>query len=227
MKFNLEKFLQFENMLEPTMETLYMVGVATFFSLLIGLPVGILLVVTDVKGVKPNKTLHKILDMIIVNITRSIPFVILMVLLIPLSRRIVGKSFGTTAFIIPLALGSAPFVARIIEGALKEVNEGLIEASKSMGATNFEIIFKVMIPEALPSLIHGITLTIISLIGYSAMAGTIGGKGLGNAAVIDGYQKNNHELMWQATIVIILLVQIVQFIGNMSVNTIMNKRRRT
>ena len=147
MKFNLEKFLQFENMLEPTMETLYMVGVATFFSLLIGLPVGILLVVTDVKGVKPNKTLHKILDMIIVNITRSIPFVILMVLLIPLSRRIVGKSFGTTAFIIPLALGSAPFVARIIEGALKEVDEGLIEASKSF------IICRTTLVVPLPSII--------------------------------------------------------------------------
>ncbi len=227
MKFDFTKFIQFGNMVEPTLETLYMVGTATLISLIIGLPVGILLVVSEAKGIKPNRTLHKIMDMIIVNITRSIPFIILMVLLIPLSRLIVGKSYGTTAFIIPLSLGAAPFVARIIEGALKEVNEGLVEASKSMGATNFEIIFKVMIPEALPSLIHGITLTIISIIGYSAMAGTIGGKGLGNVAVIDGYQNNNPELLWQATIVIILLVQIIQFIGNMLVNAIMNKRRRT
>ena len=164
--------------------------------------------------------------MIIVNITRSIPFIILMVLLIPLSRMLVHKSYGSVAFIVPLSLGSAPFVARIIEGALKEVNDGLIEASKSMGATASEIIFKVMIPEALPALVHGMTLTLISLIGYSAMAGTIGGGGLGNAAVIDGYQRSKPEVMWQATIVIIVLVQIVQFIGNSIVKMLMNKRKR-
>lgn len=227
MKFDLVKFLHFENMIIPLWETIYMVLIATTFSLLIGLPIGILLVTSDSKGVKPNKTLHKILDIILVNITRSIPFVILMVLLIPLSRLIVGKSYGSIAFIIPLALGSAPFVARIIEGALKEVDEGLIEASKSMGAKSSEIIFKVMIPEALPSLIHGLTLTIISLIGYSAMAGAIGGGGLGNAAVIDGYQRSNPEIMWQATIVIILLVQVIQFIGNTWVKTLMKRRTRT
>ncbi len=227
MKFDFIKFIQFSNIVKPTLETLYMVGIATFFSLIIGLPIGVLLVVTEDKGIKPNKTLNKILDMILVNITRSIPFIILMVLLIPFSRLLVKKSYGSTAFIIPLALGSAPFVARIIEGALKEVSDGLVEASKSMGAKNSEIIFKVMIPEAMPALIHGITLTIISIIGYSAMAGTIGGGGLGNAAVIDGYQKNNPELMWQATIVIIMLVQIVQFIGNKVVRLITDKRKRT
>lgn len=226
MKFDIAKFLQFNNMLIPLWETIYMVGIATFISLVIGLPIGILLVTSDTKGVKPNKTLHKILDVILVNITRSIPFVILMVLLIPLSRALVGKSYGSIAFIIPLSLGAAPFIARIIEGALKEVNEGLIEASKAMGATNDEIIFKVMIPEALPALIHGITLTIISLIGYSAMAGAIGGGGLGNAAVIDGYQRNNPEIMWQATIVIILLVQVIQFIGNSLVYLITKNRTR-
>ncbi len=227
MKFDFIKFIQFSDMIKPTLETLYMVGIATFFSLIIGLPIGVLLVVTEDKGIKPNKTLNKILDMILVNITRSIPFIILMVLLIPFSRLLVKKSYGSTAFIIPLALGSAPFVARIIEGALKEVSDGLVEASKSMGAKNSEIIFKVMIPEAMPALIHGITLTIISIIGYSAMAGTIGGGGLGNAAVIDGYQKNNPELMWQATIVIIMLVQIVQSIGNKVVRLITDKRKRT
>ena len=128
------------------------------------------------------------------------------------------------AFIVPLSLGAAPFVARIIEGALKEVDEGLIEASKSMGATTNEIIFKVMIPEALPALIHGLTLTIISLVGYSATAGSIGGGGLGKSAVIDGYNGGNPTLMWQATVTIILLVQIIQFIGNSIVNRI-NKRR--
>ena len=211
----------------PLWETIYMVVIATAVSLIIGLPIGVLLVTSDVKGVKPNKVLHKILDMIIVNITRSIPFVILMVLLIPLSRILVGKSYGSIAFIIPLSLGSAPFVARIIEGALKEVDEGLVEASKSMGATNFEIIFKVLIPEAMPALVHGLTLTLISLIGYSAMAGAIGGGGLGNSAVIDGYQRSNPEIMWKATIVIIVLVQIIQFIGNKIVYSLTKNRTRT
>jgi len=211
-------------MIKPLWETVYMVSIATVISLIIGLPIGIFLVVSDTKGVKPNKVLHKVLDMVLVNITRSIPFVILMVLLIPLSRLIVQKSYGSIAFIIPLSLGAAPFVARIIEGALKEVDEGLIEASKSMGATTNEIIFKVMIPEALPALIHGLTLTIISLVGYSAIAGSIGGGGLGNSAVIDGYNGGNPTLMWQATVTIILLVQIIQFIGNSIVNRI-NKRR--
>ena len=144
MKFDWIKFLQFADMKMPLWETIYMVAIATAVSLIIGLPIGVLLVTSDVKVVKPNKVLHKVLDMIIVNITRSIPFVILMVLLIPLSRILVGKSYGSIAFIIPLSLGSAPFVARIIEGALKEVDEGLVEASKSMGATNFEIIFKTL-----------------------------------------------------------------------------------
>ena len=227
MRFDWIKFLQFQNMAIPLWETIYMVFIYTVISLIIGLPIGILLVTSDEKGVKPNKTVHKILDMIIVNITRSIPFIILMVLLIPLSRMLVHKSYGSIAFIVPLSLGSAPFVARIIEGALKEVDDGLIEASKSMGATVSEIIFKVMIPEALPALVHGLTLTLISLIGYSAMAGTIGGGGLGNAAVIDGYQRSKPEVMWQATIVIIVLVQIIQFVGNSIVKALMNKRKRT
>ena len=174
-----------------------------------------------------NQKVQSILDMVLINITRSIPFVILMVLVIPLSRLLIKRSYGSTAFIIPLALGAAPFVARIIEGALKEVNEGLIEASKSMGASNYEIIFKVMIPEALPSLIHGMTLTLISLIGYSAMAGAIGGGGLGNSAVVDGYQRSNPEIMWQATVVIIIIVQVVQFIGSKMVQIITDKRKRT
>ena len=226
MRFDWVKFLQFNNMLIPLWETIYMVAIATAVSLLIGLPIGVLLVVSDSKGVKPNKTLHKILDMILVNITRSIPFVILMVLLIPLSRMIVHKSYGSIAFIVPLSLGAAPFVARIIEGALKEVDEGLIEASKSMGAMTWEIIVKVMIPEAMPALIHGLTLTIISLIGYSAIAGSIGGGGLGNSAVVDGYTRSNPEIMWQATIVIIILVQIIQFIGNFFVKIINKKRTK-
>ena len=204
-----------------------MVFISTIIALIIGLPIGILLTTSDTKGVKPNKTLHKILDIVIVNVTRSIPFIILIVLLIPLSKLLFKYSFGSTSFIVPLSLGSAPFVARVIEGALKEVDEGLIEASKSMGAKTSEIIFKVMIPEAMPALVHGMTLTLISLIGYSAMAGTIGGGGLGNAAVMDGFQRNNMELMWQATIVTIILVQIIQFVGDKIVKALLNKRKRT
>ena len=221
MKFDIIKFLHFETMLDPLWETVYMVAIATLVSLIIGLPIGVLLVISEPKGVKPNRTLHKILDVLLVNITRSIPFVILIVLLIPLSRLLIGKSYGSVSFIVPLSLGSAPFIARIIEG-----DEGLVEGSKAMGATTNEIVFKVMIPEALPSLIHGLTLTIISLVGYSAIAGSIGGGGLGNAAVIDGYQRSNPTLMWQATVTIILLVQLIQFIGNSIVNRINKKRLR-
>ena len=227
MKFDWVKFLQFQTIVQPLWETIYMVFISTIIALIIGLPIGILLTTSDTKGVKPNKTLHKILDIVIVNITRSIPFIILIVLLIPLSKLLFKYSFGSTSFIVPLSLGSAPFVARVIEGALKEVDEGLIEASKSMGAKTSEIIFKVMIPEAMPALVHGMTLTLISLIGYSAMAGTIGGGGLGNAAVMDGFQRNNMELMWQATIVTIILVQIIQFIGDKIVKALLNKRKRT
>ena len=227
MKFDWVKFLQFQTIVEPLWETIYMVFISTIIALIIGLPIGILLTTSDTKGVKPNKTLHKILDIVIVNVTRSIPFIILIVLLIPLSKLLFKYSFGSTSFIVPLSLGSAPFVARVIEGALKEVDEGLIEASKSMGAKTSEIIFKVMIPEAMPALVHGMTLTLISLIGYSAMAGTIGGGGLGNAAVMDGFQRNNMELMWQATIVTIILVQIIQFVGDKIVKALLNKRKRT
>ena len=227
MKFDWVKFLQFQTIVQPLWETIYMVFISTIIALIIGLPIGILLTISDTKGVKPNKTLHKILDIVIVNVTRSIPFIILIVLLIPLSKLLFKYSFGSTSFIVPLSLGSAPFVARVIEGALKEVDEGLIEASKSMGAKTSEIIFKVMIPEAMPALVHGMTLTLISLIGYSAMAGTIGGGGLGNAAVMDGFQRNNMELMWQATIVTIILVQIIQFIGDKIVKALLNKRKRT
>ncbi|AMD95843.1 methionine ABC transporter permease [Leptotrichia sp. oral taxon 847] len=226
MRFDWIEFFQFQNMIGPLWETIYVVGIATVISLIIGFPIGILLVTSEEKGIRPNRTLHKILDIILVNITRSIPFIILMVLLIPVSRLIVGVSYGNVPFIVPLALGAAPFVARIIEGALKEVDEGLIEASKSMGANYKEIILKVMIPEALPSLVHGITLSIITLIGYSALAGTIGGGGLGKAAVIDGFNNQNYAVMWQSTIVIIILVQVIQFAGDKIVNKIINKRKK-
>ncbi len=212
--------------IKAILETIYMIFISISIANIIGLPLGILLSITREGSISENRTLNKILDLIIVNITRSIPFVILIVLLIPLSRLIVGKSYGTTAFIIPLSIGTAPFVARIIENSLNEVSYGLIEAAISMGATNKDIVFKVLIPEAIPSIINGLTLTLISLVSFSAIAGIIGGGGLGNLAVIEGFQRGNYKLMYLSTFILIVIVQIIQFIGTRIVKFIEKKRGR-
>lgn len=196
-----------------TLETLYMVFFSTLFSLLIGFPIGILLTVTKEGNILERPKLNKILDFII-NTLRSFPFIILMILLFPLSRIIVGTTIGSTAAIVPLSISAAPFVARMIEGALNEVDKGLIEASSSMGADNWTIIFKVMIPETMPHIIHGITVTVVSLIGFSAMAGTIGAGGLGDLAIRFGYQRFKTDIMVYAVIVIIIVVQLLQSLGN-------------
>lgn len=195
------------------LETLYMVFFSTIFSLALGFPLGVLLVITEEGGIWEKPTFNHILDSII-NVLRSFPFLILMILLFPLSRIIVGKTIGTTATIVPLSIATAPFVARVIEGALKEVDKGVIELSLSMGATVPQIIFKVLIPEAMPSLIMGITLTIINIIGYSAMAGAIGGGGLGDLAIRFGLYRFQTDIMVFSVIIIILLVQGIQYIGN-------------
>ncbi|MDU5100213.1 MAG: methionine ABC transporter permease [Peptoniphilus grossensis] len=194
-------------------ETLVMVLASTIIALLIGLPLGIVLTNTRPGGLTESAKVYSILDGII-NILRSFPFVILMIVVFPLSRLIVGKSYGTAAMIIPLSLSAAPFVARLMEGYFIQVDSGIIEAAKSMGSTNKEIIFKVLIPEAMPMLVSGITMTLINVIGYSAMAGVMGGGGLGDVANRYGYQRNEPLILWSAVIVIIILVQIVQFIGN-------------
>lgn len=203
----------FNMIITSTLETLYMVLFSTIFSLLIGFPIGILLTVTKEGNILEKPTLNKILDFII-NTLRSFPFIILMILLFPLSRTIVGTTIGSTAAIVPLSISAAPFVARMIEGALNEVDKGLIEASSSMGASNWTIIFKVMIPETMPHIIHGITVTIVSLIGFSAMAGTIGAGGLGDLAIRFGYQRFKTDIMIYAVIVIIIVVQLLQSLGN-------------
>ena len=203
----------FSMILTSTLETLYMVFFSTLFSLLIGFPIGILLTVTKEGNILERPKLNKVLDFII-NTLRSFPFIILMILLFPLSRIIVGTTIGSTAAIVPLSISAAPFVARMIEGALNEVDKGLIEASSSMGANNWTIIFKVMIPETMPHIIHGITVTVISLIGFSAMAGTIGAGGLGDLAIRFGYQRFKTDIMVYAVIVIIIVVQILQSLGN-------------
>jgi len=205
-------------------ETIYMVSFSVIFSLFIGVPMGILLYVTKPDNILPMNKLNKVLDLI-VNIGRSFPFIILMILVLPISRFIIGTTIGSTASIVPLSISAAPFVARIIEGAISEVDRGIIEASISLGASKFQIITKVLIPEAFPSLIHGITLTIINLIGYSAMAGAIGGGGLGDVAIRYGYQRFQVDIMVISVVSIIILVQIVQFTGNTIVNSINAKRK--
>lgn len=202
-----------EIVLDALKETLIMVFTSTIFALILGFIPAILLTVTANDGLKPNKIIYNILDFI-VNTLRSFPFVILMVIIVPLTRFIVGKSIGTTAAIVPLTIAAAPFVARVIESSLREVDKGVIEAAKAFGASNFQIIFKVMLKEAIPSIMSGITLTIISIVGYSAMAGAIGGGGLGDVAIRYGYQRFQTDVMVVTCIILIIVVQLLQFLGN-------------
>ena len=202
-----------EIVLDALKETLIMVFTSTIFAVILGFIPAILLTVTANDGLKPNKIIYNILDFI-VNTLRSFPFVILMVIIVPLTRFIVGKSIGTTAAIVPLTIAAAPFVARVIESSLREVDKGVIEAAKAFGASNFQIIFKVMLKEAIPSIMSGITLTIISIVGYSAMAGAIGGGGLGDVAIRYGYQRFQTDVMVVTCIILIIVVQLLQFLGN-------------
>jgi D-methionine transport system permease protein len=207
-----------------TAQTLSMVFFSALFSLILGLPLGILLCITDVQtGITPKPVLNQVLTRI-VNALRSFPFIILMILLFPLSRIIVGTSIGTTATIVPLSIAAAPFVARIIETALKEVDPGVVQAARTMGSTNTQIILKVLLPEAMPSLAAGITLTIINLIGYSAMAGAIGGGGLGDLAIRYGYQRFRTDVMIASVIVILLLVEVIQILGTRWSSRLLAKR---
>lgn len=194
-------------------ETIYMVAVSTLCSLLIGFPLGILLVITEKGNIWEKPLFNKILGSII-NILRSLPFIILMILVFPISEFIVGTQIGTTATIVPLSIAAAPFVARVMEGSLKEIDRGVIESSLAMGATVPQIIKKVLIPESLPSIVSGITLTIINLIGYSAMAGAIGGGGLGDLAIRFGFYRFQTDIMIVSVLIIILLVQGIQYLGN-------------
>lgn len=200
-------------LLEATRETLYMVGVTTLFTLLLGLPLGVLLITTDRGGLFPAPLLNSALGAI-VNIGRSLPFIILLVAIIPITRLIVGTSIGSTAAIVPLTVAAIPFFARVCETALREVDRGLIEAAHSIGCTPWQIIVKVLIPEAMPSLVLGLTITVISLIGYSAMAGAVGSGGLGDLAIRYGYNRFETDVMIVTVVLLIVLVQAVQFLGN-------------
>ena len=214
----------FDQLGKATGQTLVMVGVSVLFSLIIGIPLGILLAVTDKQtGIKKNPLVYSIFSFII-NILRAIPFVILAILLFPFTRAIVKTAIGTKASIVPLTIAAVPFVARVIESAIKDVDEGVIQASRAMGSTNMQIIFKVMVPEALPGIINGITLTIINLIGYSAMAGTFGGGGLGDVAIRYGYQRYQVEYMLGCVVIILFFVVVIQFLGTKIANAIMKSR---
>jgi D-methionine transport system permease protein len=219
-----DKIVQVASMLPgPTVETIYMTLASTFFACVLGFPLGTLLYCASPAGLTPRKALYNVLSRI-VNVFRSMPFIILMVLLIPLSRAIVGTSIGPSAVIVPLSIAAAPFVARIVESALSEVEAGVIIAAKAMGAGTMQIIRKVLIPESLPSLVSSLALTIINLIGYSAMAGAIGGGGLGALAIQYGYNRFRTDVTIGAVIVILILVEVIQVISTIVSRKLWAKR---
>lgn len=209
--------------LEGIRDTLYMTLGSTILAYILGLPLGICLKITSSDGLKPNKIIYGILD-VICNIIRSIPFLILLILLIPFTRFVIGKSYGSTATIIPLVFCAAPYIARMVESSLNEVDPGVIEAAKSMGASNWDIVFRVMLVEARTSLIIGATITTGNILGYSAMSGTVGGGGLGDIAVRYGYYRWQTDIMIVTVILLIILFQIIQHIG-MKIANNLDKRK--
>ena len=202
-----------ELLIKSFWETSYMVIASTLLASLIGIPLGIILTVTRANHILPNAAVNSVLG-VIVNATRSTPFIILMVAIIPLTRVLVGSSIGTTAAIVPLTISAAPFIARVIESSLLEIDHGVIEAAQSMGASPLQIIYKVLLPEALHSIVLGITLAVIALIGYSAMAGVLGGGGLGDLAIRYGYQRFQPDVMIVTVVILIAMVQIIQYLGD-------------
>ena len=199
-------------LLEGIKDTLYMTLTSTLIGYVIGLPMGILLTVTDKDGIHPNAAIYKVLDMI-ANLIRSVPFLILLIVLIPFTRFLIGKSYGPTATIVPLVIAAAPYIARMVESSLKEVDTGVIEAARSMGASNFTIVTKVMLVEARTSLIVGATISLGTILGYSAMAGTVGGGGLGDIAIRYGYTRWQTDIMIVTVILLVILFQIFQTVG--------------
>lgn len=210
-------------LLEGTKDTLYMTLVSTLFGYVLGLPLGIALAITDKEGIRPNAFVYKILDFI-VNIIRSIPFLILLILVIPLTKMIVGKSYGSSATIVPLVIAAAPFIARMVESSLKEVDAGVVEAALSMGAGTGTIIWKVLLAEARTSLLVGVTIAVGTILGYSAMAGTVGGGGLGDIAIRYGYHRYQTDIMLVTIVILVVLVQLLQGIG-MAVSKKFDRRK--
>ncbi len=210
-------------LVDGTVDTLYMTLMSTLFGYILGLPMGILLTVTDKEGIRPNAFLYKILDFI-ANLVRSIPFLILLILVIPVTKAIVGKSYGPSATVVPLVIAAAPFIARMVESSLKEVDHGVIEAALSMGAGTGSIIWKVLLAEARTSLLVGVTIAIGTILGYSAMAGVVGGGGLGDIAIRYGYYRYQTDVMIVTIVILVALVQLLQGLG-MMLSKRMDKRR--
>ena len=210
-------------LLEGIKDTLYMTLTSTLIGYVIGLPMGILLTVTDKDGIHPNTAVYKVLD-VIANLIRSVPFLILLIVLIPFTRFLIGRSYGPTATIVPLVIAAAPYIARMVESSLKEVDAGVIEAARSMGASNFTIVTKVMLVEARTSLIVGATISLGTILGYSAMAGTVGGGGLGDIAIRYGYYRYQSEIMIVTVVLLVILVQIFQSAG-MKAASVLDKRK--
>lgn len=210
-------------LLEGIRDTCYMTLVSTFFGYLVGLPLGIALTLTDENGITPNRTIYRIFD-VIINITRSVPFLILLILVMPLTKAIVGKTYGSTATIVPLTLAAAPFIGRMVESSLKEVPAGVIEAALSMGAKTGTIVWKVLIGEARTSLLVGATIVLGTVLGYSAMAGVIGGGGLGDIAIRYGYYRYDTGVMLVTLVFIVAIVQLLQGLGNLAARKIDHRK---
>ena len=200
-------------LVKETWRTLYMVGLSSLISYLIGIPLGVALVVTDKDGIRPVPLFNKVAG-VIVNLLRSVPFIILLAMVMPLTRAIVGKTIGANAAVVPLVIAAFPYISRMVEASLKEIDAGVIEAAKSFGATDLQIITKVYFKESVPRLLNGIVLLIINMVGASAMAGTLGGGGLGDIAIRKGYQAYDISYLVVTSIVLIVIVQLVQGIGN-------------
>ena len=202
-----------EMLMEGVVDTLYMTIVSTFFSYVFGIVMAVVLVICRKDGIRPNPVVYSVLD-VVVNLTRSFPFLILMIAVIPFTRYIVGTTIGNNATVVPLVIAAAPFVARLIESSLLEVDNGVVEAAQSMGASTWQIITKVLLPEAMPSLINGSAVAAITILGYSAMSGAGGGGGLGKLAIMYGYNRYQTDIMIATVILLIIIVQIFQSFGN-------------
>ncbi|AAZ54970.1 ABC transporter permease [Thermobifida fusca] len=205
-----------------TLDTLYMVGWSTFFTALFGLPLGVLLVTTDERGLTPAPAVRALLSAV-VNVGRSLPFIVLMVAVLSLTRLLTGTTLGPTAAIVPLSIGAIPFYARLVETALREVGRDVVDAAQAMGARRIVIVGKVLLPEALPGLIAGLVMTVVTLVSYSAMAGAIGGGGLGDLAIRYGYQRFDDYYLWATVILLVLVVQVVQSVGDVLVRRVSHR----
>ncbi len=209
---------------DSTLETLYMTFVSSIIAYIIGLPLGVLLVITRKGGIQPAPTFNTVLG-VVINFLRSIPFIIMLALLFPVTRAVVGTAIGTDAIIFPLIISAFPYIARMVESSLEEVDHGIIEAAQSMGSTNWQIIYKVLLPEAVPSLVNGAAISITTILAYTAMASAAGGGGLGSLAIVKGLNIRNFDVMYSASLLLVALVQIITVFGTRFTRGLDHKRR--